>query len=166
MLDTLADWLASTALSTTLQTVSWAIPDLQSLHIIALAFLMGSAWVLDLRLLGFKERSQPIAAVGHRFLPWVWWPLGVLIVTGALLVTAEPNELLGNDVFQLKMLLLAAAIVVTLVIQAMMRKPAPSEAAGTTAPMPASPALKGLAAVSILLWVAIAFAGRMIAYVG
>lgn len=165
MLKALADWLAATSLSTQLQTVTWAIPDLQSVHIVALAFLMASAWLLDLRLLGFKERSQPVAAVARRFLPWVWWPLGVLVLSGALLVTAEPGELLGNSVFQLKMLLLAAAIVVTLVLQRMAL--ANSKFADVPAESAAvSPGMKALAIVSLLLWVAIAFAGRLIAYAG
>ena len=163
MLKALAQWLGSTALSAKLQTTSWAIPDLQSVHIIALAFLMASAWLLDLRLLGFKAHGNSVAAAARRFLPWTWWPLGLLVLSGSLLVAAEPGELLGNEVFLLKMALLAVAIVVTLVLQHLALK-IPIGAAAATLPT-ASPALKALAVLSLLLWVAIAFAGRLIAYV-
>ena len=167
MLKALAHWLGSTALSVKLQTTSWAIPDLQSVHIIALAFLMASAWLLDLRLLGFRAHSNSVgnsvATTARRFLPWTWWPLGLLVLSGGLLVAAEPGELLGNEVFLLKMALLAVAIVVTLVLQHLALK-MPMGAAAATLPT-ANPALKALAALSLLLWVAIAFAGRLIAYV-
>jgi len=163
MLKALAHWLGSTALSVKLQTTSWAIPDLQSVHIIALAFLMASAWLLDLRLLGFRPHSNSVVATARRFLPWTWWPLGLLVLSGGLLVAAEPGELLGNEVFLLKMALLAVAIVVTLVLQHLALK-TPMGAAAATLPT-ANPALKALAALSLLLWVAIAFAGRLIAYV-
>jgi uncharacterized membrane protein len=169
MLNALAKWLASTSLSEQLQTITWAIPNLQSVHIVALAFLMGSAWLFDLRLLGLKERSQPVGVIAHRFLPWIWWALAVLVVSGGLLVTAEPAALLGNSVFLLKMILLAVAVAVTLAIQRMALQVSAGRTASidiTTGFAKAGPALKALAVVSLLLWVAIAFAGRLIAYVG
>ena len=51
--------------------------------------------------------------VSSRFLPFVWWPLLILFATGAIMIIGEPARSLKNPAFQLKMILLVAALVVT-----------------------------------------------------
>src|SRR6478609_9517183 len=85
-----SDWLATTPLSMTFQTVAWIIPAVQSVHIIAIAIVMSSVVMVDLRLLG--------------------------------LIIAEPRRDLLNPVFQVKMLLLIAAIAVTAIFQETVRR--------------------------------------------
>jgi hypothetical protein len=152
------DWLSSTPVSTTFQTVEWIIPLVQSVHILAIAAVMSSVVLVDLRLLGVVGRSQPLPAVGRRYLPWIWWSLGVLLASGAVLITAEPRRDLLNVVFQAKMVLLVLAMAVTAVVQTIARRPDEP-----------SPDLRNAACaaavVSLLAWTAIVACGRWIAYV-
>jgi hypothetical protein len=154
------DWLSNTAFSQLLQNVSWIIPSVQSVHIICIAIVMGSVALIDLRLLNITGRSQSIASMTSRLLPWVWVSLVILLITGALLAIAEPVRSLENPAFQAKMLLILCVGTLTLFFQKMVR--------GDVAFWELSPArratAKMTAIVSLLMWVAIVFAGRWIAY--
>jgi hypothetical protein len=160
-LDPLCNWLAATPVSQTIQTVEWVIPAVQTIHILAVSAVVTSAVMIDLRLLGIGGQDQPIAAVARRFLPFIWWPLPVLLVTGAILIVAEPARSLQNPVFILKMALLVLAAGVTLACQIPLRK----DNAFWDVSTGRRRAGRLIAFASIPLWVAIIFAGRWIAYV-
>lgn len=154
-------WLASTSPSQAIQSTEWIIPATQTVHIVAVATVVTSALMIDLRLFGVRWQDQAVAAVTRRFVPFIWWSLPVLLATGAVLIVAEPARALQNPVFWLKMGLLLAAICITLACELPMRKEArfwevsPARRRGAQA----------LAAISLPFWVGIVFAGRWIAYV-
>ncbi len=160
-LDAFCTWLAATPLSQTIQTVEWVIPAVQTVHILAVSLVMTSVLMVDLRLIGVAAAGQSMAAVARRFLPFVWWPLPVLLLTGLTLIVAEPTRALENRVFLLKMLLLAAAAAVTLAYQIPLAK----NAAFWELSPGRRRAAKLVALVSLPLWVGVVFAGRWIAYV-
>jgi uncharacterized membrane protein len=156
-----SDWLSLTPVSMFLQTVAWIIPMVQSVHILAIAVVMSSVIMVDLRLLGLVGRGQPLSGLSRRFLPWVWWSLLVLLITGIVLITAEPRRDLLNPMFQAKMALLAAAMIVTAALQtAVSRNVRAWDAAPERRRGPWI-----IAAASLLLWAAIVGCGRWIAYV-
>ena len=45
-------WLYASSLSTAIRDMLWVVPTVQSVHIIAIAALLGSAVISDLRLAG------------------------------------------------------------------------------------------------------------------
>src|SRR5215469_14063474 len=94
------DWLSQTPISMTFQSVQWIIPMVQSVHIVAIAIVMSSVIMVDLRLMGLMGHTQSISSLTRRFIPWVWWSLVVLLLTGMVLITAEPRRDLLNPVFQ------------------------------------------------------------------
>ena len=148
-----------TALSQAIQVTKWAVPAVQTIHILAIAVVASSALMLDLRLIGVFWANRPMKDVTARFLPLVWWPLLVLLATGAIMIIAEPARSLKNPAFQLKMGLLIAALIVTSLFQFLHRRNAAF--GDVTGPRAAAVML---AVVSILLWSSIIFAGRWIAY--
>jgi len=160
-LESFCTWLAATAASQAIQTIEWIIPTVQTVHILAVAAVMTSVLMIDLRLMGLAGRDQTVAAVAKRYLPFIWWPLPVLLATGAILIIAEPARALQNPVFVLKMGLLVAAAAVTLACQVPLRRNASfwELSAGRRR------AAVLIASVSLPLWVAILFAGRWIAYI-
>jgi hypothetical protein len=104
-------WLASLPLSSVLRRSSWAIPAMQTAHILSIGLLLSSIVMIDLRIWGYS-RSSTLVESGRRFLPWIWTSLVLLTVTGVLLTIAEPRRVL-NGVFQIKLALMVVAIVVT-----------------------------------------------------
>ena len=153
-------WLAATPLSHAIQITGWVIPALQTIHILCVAILFSSAVLVDLRIWRLLERDLPLPEVSQRFLPTIWPVLLILLITGSLLIVAEPRRSLVNSTFYLKMALLAVAILLT---------------AGLQRSISSSPnfwdrdrtrrvAGRFAATVSLLVWCGILFAGRWIAY--
>ena len=157
MIAAFCSWLGNTPLSMLIQNNSWIIPSVQTVHILAISVVMASIVMLDLRLLGAFARTQTVFDVSERFVPWVWAAVGVLALTGALLIVGEPGRELQNVVFWLKMSLLACALVVTFVIQYTTRRSHQfwDHRRG---------AAYAVAIVSLILWTGIVGAGRWIAY--
>ena len=155
------NWLAGTPVSLFIQNQLWIIPTVQSTHILAVAVVMASGWLIGFRMMGLSGRSHSIHGMANRFLPWIWSALLVLAVSGVLLVVGEPARQLLNVAFRLKMLLVAALAAATYVFQkALTRNPANWDAQGDPAM-----AVKSVGALSLFVLLAIAVAGRWIAYV-
>src|SRR5437763_670325 len=106
-------WLEQTSPSQIIQSTAWVVPAVQTVHILALATLLASALMINLRLMGLTGLDQPVERLSARFLPVIWWMLPILLVTGAIMITGEPARSLKNPVFQLKMGLLLAALALT-----------------------------------------------------
>src|SRR5512146_2933929 len=113
MLQNFAQWLSDTPPSRLIQDVLWIIPAVQTMHILAIAVVLSSVAMIELRLFGLVGRSTPLAQTAARFLPWLWWGTLALAITGLILITAEPGRALTNPAFQLKMALLLVAVLVT-----------------------------------------------------
>jgi uncharacterized membrane protein len=153
-------WLASTPLSTLIQEKLWIIPAVQSIHILALTVVLGSVFMLELRVFDLAGRSQTIMDIERRFLPWLWGALLVMAVSGVLLLIGEPDRSLRNPAFWIKMGLLAVAVALTVIFANSVRRN------GYTAEKLArQSSVRLLAALTVFVWCAIAVAGRWIAYV-
>jgi hypothetical protein len=160
LLSDLSKWLAATSLSHTIQTTTWIIPTLQTIHILCVAAVFSSAVLVDLRVWRLTQRDVPLSDVGRRFLPLIWPVVIVLLLTGSLLIVGEPRRSLLNDTFYIKMALLAFALVLTGLLQWSL----------TSAPgfwerdIGRRIAGRAAAVASIVAWSSIIFAGRFIAY--
>jgi len=155
----LAQWLAATPVSQGIQRALWLIPLLQAIHILAIAMVLSSVAMVDLRILGIAG-SQTMTETTRRFVPWLWAGLVVLAATGIVLIVGEPKRALPNPAFQLKMLLLALAIAMTIAFEASLRRNRTSWDNGSRR----GTVTVVLAVFTFLLWCAIAVAGRWIAY--
>ena len=58
-----AEWLGQTPVSLVIQNVSWIIPAVQSVHILCIAIVVSSAFMVDLRLLGVIGKDRVIKAL-------------------------------------------------------------------------------------------------------
>jgi uncharacterized membrane protein len=164
MLDDFIHWLGATPVSLVIQEVFWIIPTVQTIHILAISVVLASMAMFDLRLLGLAGNRNSIASLSRRFMPWLWGALIVLAASGCILIVGEPKRSLGNVVFQLKMCMLATAIVVTLGFQAVLKRDLAGGSADLAPAHVTAAKITGL--MSLALWVGIAVAGRLIAYTG
>jgi hypothetical protein len=153
-------WLQRTAFSQTLQNVEWIVPAVQTIHILAIGAVISSALIINLRLFGILATDQPLARVSARYLRVIWCTLPVLLVTGSLLIAAEPLRSLGSPAFQLKMALLVCVSIILLVYQGRLARTAPAATRSAEAPRRGGV----LTVAALLLWIGIIFAGRWIAY--
>ena len=135
---------------------SWVIPTIQSIHIVGIAIVLGSVFMIDLRLLGWAGMDQTVRQVTNRFGPWLTGALWLMLATGILMVIGEPVRELMTFSFWLKMFLVAVGAVIAAVFQRSVRK---HEGDPVT-----SGSLKSLAVLTFLIWTCIIILGRLIAY--
>jgi hypothetical protein len=154
-------WLARTPLSVTIQSVSWIIPTVQTIHILCVAIIVTYSAMLDLRLMGVAGKSRSIARMTRDAMPWTWSALTALATTGTILIIAEPARELTNAAFWLKMSLLAVGIALTFVIQRGVGKNEDYWESSVSRRRMA----RLMAAVSILLWISVVSCGRWIGYI-
>lgn len=153
-----AEWLGSTPLSVAIQSRLWLTPLLQTIHITMIGVVFVSMLNVALRVLGKIRADEPLAEVWHRFAPWFWCALGVMAGTGLVLAIGEPVRQVTALSFWLKMSLLAIGIASALYFGRTVA------AAAAGADPVASGGARFVAVATIVLWVAIMFLGRWIAY--
>ena len=129
----------------------WAYPMILTMHTVGLGIVVGSAAVLDLRLLGVG-RGIPIQEM-RRVLPLFWVGFFINLVSGVMLFVSEAADKAAQPVFLVKLLLVAAGVVVT----SQLRNVA------FDAAIPAA-RVRTLAKVSLCVWAGAIVAGRLMAY--
>ena len=134
----------------------WAFPFVLILHTVGLAFLVGANIAIDLRALG-GVTDVPLISM-HRYYRAMWAGFWVNAFSGVLLLIAYPTKALTNPVFYLKLVLIAAGIVLASVIRGHMMR---GEAGAGVA---VSARLRTIAAVSLAVWGLSITAGRLLAY--
>jgi hypothetical protein len=147
-------WLSSTPLSQIIQRTSGVIACIQVIHIICLATLVGLALNLSLRVSGHGLTAEPLRSLAARSIPAMWICLGLLLVSGSLLIIAEPLRTIRNPMFYTKMSLLLVAIAFTVWLSSVARRQSEEPTATRVA----------AAALYMLIWAGIIVAGRYIAY--
>ena len=161
MIEEFCDWLSRTNVSVAFQSANWFVPLVQTVHIISIAILLTSVYVVSFRLIGLTRGGQALAVVVAKSTPWVWITLCVLLGTGILLTITEPARELLNWAFRVKMLMVIALAAILLVVQIRIRR-RPEYWSESPARRLAARAI-GIAAV--IIGAGIVTAGRWIAYV-
>jgi hypothetical protein len=153
-------WINDLALSETIRSSALAFPWLESVHVLAIALVLGTIAVVDLRLLGLASTGRPVTLLIRRVLPLTWIAFAVAVITGGAMFISNALTYIGNTAFLVKMALLLLAGVNMLVFHLVTyrgvgrwdesaRTPAGARAAG---------------AISISVWVAVIAFGRWIGF--
>ena len=139
---------------------TWWFPFLESIHVLAITFLVGSILMVDLRLLGFAALSYAASRMTRELLPWTWGALSVAVVTGTGLFMTRAATYIEHPPFQIKLLLLLLAGVNMALFQfRTFRNIADWD---TAAAPPFAARVAG--ATSLLLWAGVVLAGRWIGH--
>lgn len=161
MIKEFCDWLSKTNVSVAFQSADWFVPTVQTVHIISIAILLTSVYVVSFRLIGVTRGGQPLAVLIAKSTPWVWTTLCVLLGTGILLTITEPARELLNWVFRVKMLMVIALAGILLFVQIRMRR---SPEYWSESPMRRL-AARAIGIAAVIIGAGIVTAGRWIAYV-
>ncbi|WP_339529866.1 DUF6644 family protein [Pseudomonas mucidolens] len=152
-------WIYASPLSTAIRDMLWVVPSVQSLHILAIAVIFGSAVISDLRLAGVVATDVPVRGVVRRYYPWMRNALIVLLATGLVMIIGEPDRVLVNSTFWLKMALVMGVFSLAWLVRRPLLQPA-----GPDQPDEVNPLIKAFAWLSIALWCVVIICGRWIAY--
>jgi len=156
-----ASWIHNTPISLALQRqVAWLWPLCETLHFAGLALLLGVAGLFDLRLMGFMKRV-PISVV-KEFMPWALFGFSLNLMTGIIFVVSQPAQYFGNPTWWLKVTFLIIAGANALEFETAYGRRAAALPAGEDTPT----SLKIIAAVSLISWAGVLWAGRMLPFLG
>jgi hypothetical protein len=154
------EWLASTPGSIALHESRYLFLIVLTVHVLTLTVFVGTAVMIDLRLLGATMSRVPVSEVAARLLPWTTAGFLVMITSGTLLFYAAPLLRYQNLFFRLKMVALVLALVNAWVFHKTVYR---SVAAWDLDPIPPRKA-RVAGGISLVLWAVIITAGRMIPY--
>lgn len=130
----------------------YAYPTLETVHIVGLALVFGSLWVVDLAILGGLRGLDP-RQLARRVLPWTLAGFVLAAASGLTMFATNVADLVANPAFVIKMGLLFAAGTNAAILHA---RGAIDATNGTT---------RLQAGLSLLIWIAVIACGRWIAYV-
>jgi hypothetical protein len=153
------EWLANTEWSIALHESQYAYAVIESIHVWALCLFVGFAVLLDLRLVGAIFRDVPMSQMARRVLPWTKVGFVVMVISGIVLFYAIPLRTYHNVFFRIKTVLLILAGLNAFVFHHGIY----AKVSHWDLDVPPRPArMAGLR--SLVLWAAIIFSGRLIAY--
>ena len=135
----------------------WAWPAAEAVHFLGLALSFGVLLAVNLRILGVMK--QVAFADVHRLLPWGMLGLGANLITGMFFVIGQPTQYVQNVPFYWKVVLLMIAGVNFLYLTVFKK----AWAAGG---LDSSLADKAMAVSSIVAWLGVLYAGRMLPFLG
>jgi hypothetical protein len=152
--------IEQTYLSQSLQGMEWVVAIVQTVHILAICTLMTAMMMSNFKALGILQRNHVLYPLASALKMPAHIALLVLFLSGLVMIIGEPARALLNPVFQLKMVLLIAAIVCSIYLAIAQKKLANDFFGNSNIHF----LQKLIAVISIGLWLSILFAGRWIAY--
>ena len=138
---------------------TWAA--VQSLHLIAMAVMVATVTLFDLRLLGVALHRVPVSRLADRLLPATWSAFACMALTGGLMFIGKPQVYCVNWVFAAKLGLIGLAGINMSVFHFTIYRNVASWDGSSTTPLSA----KVVGSISVILWASVVFAGRWIGFV-
>lgn len=153
-------YIDATRSSTALRESLYLFPIIEGTHVISLALSVGLVIWFDLRLAGLILTDQPVSAVFRPIRPFMLTGFGLMFLTGGLLTWSLALRCYGSPFYWAKMIMLLLAGANIFVYHLTIDR---RQTEWDKAPIPPVQArIAGL--VSLVLWVGIIAAGRLMAY--
>jgi len=144
------EWLERSPVGAFMRSSKVIFPIFEIVHLIGMALFVGTLLLINLGLLGVAMRRQPIQEVAAAMAPWTWSGFALLMLTGPFMLSAQAAKWHDSLLFWVKMVLLILATVFQLSVHPRL----------VSSPLEASEA-KRIGAVSLLLWISIAFSAKL-----
>ena len=154
-------YLQDLPIPTAIRTSDWMFPTVETVHVAALVFVVGTIAMVDLHLLGLVRGARPARRFADQVLPWTWSAFALALTAGSMLFSANAVQYSGNIPFRIKMALMLLAGVNMLAFHFVVHLG--DRAGGDQTVVPR--AAKISAGVSLCLWASIVVAGRWIGFV-
>jgi hypothetical protein len=150
-------WLDAAGLVDWARGNAWAYPIANVLHVLGAVMLVGGIGVVDLRIVGLWRRL-PLVPLSEALTPIAIAGAVLQVASGAVLFAADGTALSASTTFQVKLVLFALALGNAALFRLHWRRAAKND-------LYAPPGLlRASALLSLSLWLSIAVAGRLIAY--
>jgi hypothetical protein len=153
-------WLQGTGLAVRIRDSLYVFPLLESAHVIGLALVFGTIAVIDLRLLGVASTERSFRRMASDIFKWTWAAFALTALTGSLMFITNAVVYFNNVFFRAKIVLLLLAGINTLVFELTARRTIHRWDRAASAP----PIGRTVATLSLVIWIAVIVAGRIIGF--
>jgi uncharacterized membrane protein len=145
------EWLQRATWIVVVSKAVWIYQTLEVTHYFSLFILIGTSFIVDLRVLGAAAPRESVSQISEQFFPWVWTAFCIVMLGGFLLLSATATNFITSPAFRIKLgILVPTALVWHINVQ---RKP---RVWGRTADTPTMAKLTGL--LELLPWLSVATA--------
>ena len=132
----------------------WAFPLCEIIHILGFALSIGTIAIVDLSLMGVGVKRSKPSEILKDTAPWTLVGLAVMLISGPLIFSSDPNMYLRNMSFRFKLVMLAIAILYNYTVHRMVAKSDPAPAVGIP-----------VGVLSMALWASVVAGGLFIAFI-
>ena len=153
--------LQGTSLATLIREDDTLFPIIESLHVLAITFVVGTISMVDLRLLGLASRQRAVSRLTDEVLPWTWGGFVVAVVTGGLMFASSATKYFDNTPFRIKVVMLMLAGANMAVFHLVTHRSVAQWDENPSTPVGA----KVAGGLSLLFWFGVVAAGRWIGFV-
>lgn len=154
-------WVEGLPPSVAIAESGWLFPTIETAHVIAIALVVGSILMVDVRLVGLGWHSRPVSDLTRELLPWTWVAFAMAIVSGLLMWASSAIHYTHNWPFLIKLGLILLAGINMACFHTLTQR-AQNE---WDRSLPPPRAVKMAGGISIGLWVTIVVLGRWIGFV-
>ena len=158
--DSTFEHLAGTPFARAISQGAVAFPMLESVHVLAIALVVGTIAIVDLRLLGYPSHRRGVRQLVRDLVPYTWAAFAVAGIAGSLLFISNAPKYAHDTQFQWKMALILAAAVNMGVFHLTIYRSVHEWDESSPAPLAARVA----GATSLCLWIAVVFLGRWVGF--
>jgi hypothetical protein len=159
-LETFFQSIEDSAIGTAMRSNELLFPVVESLHVVALATVVGTIGFVDLRLMGFGAERKSASATMSDVLPITRIAFIITILTGLMLFTSSAVKYSQNAAFLTKMVLLTIALINIAYFHLVTAKDITSWDNATQTPL----VVRFAGASSLLLWIGVVTTGRWIGF--
>jgi hypothetical protein len=148
-------WCEQSALGEAIRNSLWLFPFIEAFHLVGLGVTAGAVLIVDLRLLGFGLREQPVSQLAKDANPWLLGSLTMMFASGIPLFVSEATKCYYSFAFWVKMTSLLLVLIFTFTVR---RRVIMADAPETL--------LRGkiTALISLGLWFGVGWGGRWIGF--
>ncbi|MDP9123166.1 MAG: hypothetical protein M3N82_00950 [Pseudomonadota bacterium] len=152
-----------------LQATPWAtriaesdllFPTIETVHVLALAVVIGSISIVDLRLLG-RSSHRGVMELSEEVLPWTWIAFVVTVISGCLMFSSAAVKYAYMVQFQVKMLLILLAGINMLLFHFLTYRSVAKWNHDSITP----PSARFAGLLSLVFWISVVTLGRWVGFV-
>jgi hypothetical protein len=151
MLQPFFEWLQALPVSQFIGSSIWIYPLVQAIHLVFLALFAGAILIVDLRLLGFGMKTQPLSQVARDARPWLITGFLGMVATGVPQLMQNASREYFSEFFWYKMYLIAFGLILIATVRRKMTQADEPSAGG-----------KVVALISIAVWAGVVINARLI----
>jgi hypothetical protein len=152
--------LQDSVLGATIARSPWLFPTIETIHVVAISLVIGSIFILDLRLIGRLWTHLPVSKLAGQTLPWTWTSFIFAVISGSLMFTSNATLYGPNRAFHVKLILLCCAGLNMMFFHMSTYKTV--RAWETQAQLPRLARVAG--GLSLIFWTGVVAAGRWIGF--